>query len=60
MSAYGLTVTLLASQLADAVAKDEAPEEGGFDLSAGLFGTHVSAWIREIAHELDAPRNRDH
>lgn len=35
----------LAKQLAEAVAKDEAPEEGGFDLSAGLFGRHVSSWL---------------
>lgn len=39
----------LGSDLAEAVAKDEAPEEGGFDLSAGMFGRHVSAWIRKLA-----------
>lgn len=53
MSAYGITVTVLATQLAEAVLKDEAPEEGGFDLSAGMFGAHVSDWIRAMARELD-------
>lgn len=53
MSTYGITVTILATQLAEAVLKDEQPEEGGFDLSAGLFGTNVSNWIRSVANELD-------
>lgn len=53
MSRYGMTITVLATQLAEAVLKDEAPEEGGFDLSAGLFGAHVSGWIRSVAEELD-------
>ena len=53
MSTYGITVTILATQLAEAVLKDEAPEEGGFDLSAGMFGRHVSDWIRATAKELD-------
>lgn len=52
MSAYGVTVTILATQLAEAVLKDESPEEGGFDLSAGMFGRHVSDWIRATAKEL--------
>ena len=54
MSAYGMTVTLLATQLCEAIAKDEAPEAGGFDLSAGLFGKAISDWIRETAIELDS------
>ena len=53
MSAYGVTVAVLAKQLAEAVLKDEAPEESGFDLSAGIFGRYVSDWIRSIAKELD-------
>ncbi len=53
MSTYGVTVTILATQLAEAVLKDEAPEEGGFDLSAGMFGKHVSDWIRATEKELD-------
>lgn len=40
--------TVLATDLAAAVLKDEQEGEG-FDLSAGLFGPHVSAWIREVA-----------
>jgi hypothetical protein len=56
MGAYGLTVTVLATELAEAVMKDEAPEEGGFDLSAGLFGSHVSDWIRAVAKELEDRR----
>lgn len=54
MSTYGATVTILVTQLAEAVAKDEAPGEGGFDLSAGMLGQHVSEWIRETARELEA------
>ena len=49
MSVIGMTVTTLATGLATAVEKDERPEEGGFDLSAGMFGTAVSDWIREVA-----------
>lgn len=45
-------ITVLATGLADAVRKDEAPEEGGFDLSAGMFGAHVSAWIRATADDF--------
>lgn len=52
----GITVTILAKQLAEAVRKDEAPQEGGFDLSAGLFGTHVSDWIRATAGEMERMR----
>lgn len=37
----------LAAELAEAVSKDEATE--GCDLSAGLFGAHVSAWLRKVA-----------
>lgn len=38
-------VRRLAGAIAEAVAKDEAPEAGGFDLSAGLFGANLSAAI---------------
>lgn len=56
MSAYGMTVTVLATGLADAYRKDEAPEVGGFDISAGLFGPNVSDWVREVAKEIDELR----
>jgi hypothetical protein len=46
---YGMTLTVLCTQLAEAVGKDEAPEVGGFDLSAGMFGPHVSQWLRDVA-----------
>jgi len=52
MSELGITTTILATQLMDAVRKDEAPEEGGFDLKSGLFGRHVSDWLRMVAKEL--------
>ncbi len=42
-------VLALARGLSQAVERDEAPEEVGFDLSAGLFGTHVSLWLRRLA-----------
>lgn len=37
----------LAAELAEAVSKDEQSE--GLDISAGLFGTHTSAWLRHVA-----------
>lgn len=46
-------VMWLAKGLAEAVQNDSAPEEGGFDLAAGLFGVHVSNWIRMVAHSDD-------
>ena len=54
MSAYGMTLTVLCTGLVEAVAKDEAPEIGGFDLSAGMFGPNVSDWLREVATQLCA------
>jgi hypothetical protein len=57
MSAYGMILTVLCTNLAEAVAKDEAPEVGGFDLSAGMFGPNVSEWLRGVAVELE--RGRD-
>ncbi len=52
MSAHGMLLTVLCTQLAQAVAKDEAPEVGGFDLSAGMFGPNVSQWLRDTAEEF--------
>ena len=52
MSTYGITLTILATQLAEALAKDEA-DEVGFDISAGIFGKHLSDWLRATAKELD-------
>lgn len=50
-----MILTVLATDLADAVRKDEEGGEG-FDLSAGMFGPNVSAWLREVAATL-APSN---
>jgi hypothetical protein len=61
MSALGLTITVLATGLAEAVAKDDqdiadGKPDCGYDLSAGMFGPHVSAWLREVAATLcEAP-----
>lgn len=55
MSSLGITLTVLATGLAEAYAKDEAEakdpsvEDRGFDISAGMFGPHVSGWLREVA-----------
>lgn len=54
MSTLGITATILATELAEAVRKDEHPECGGFDLSGGMFGPNVSDWIRSVAKELDS------
>lgn len=56
MSAKGMMVTVLATGLAEAVLKDERPEEGGFDLSAGMFGRHVSDWIKGVAGDVEESR----
>ena len=58
MSAYGMTLTVLATQLAEAVAKDETPEGGGCDLSAGLYGPHASAWLRTVADSICAAERK--
>lgn len=58
MSQFGMTLTVLATGLAEAVSRDEADTrdpsvlDAGFDLSAGMFGVHVSAWLREVAAEI--------
>ncbi len=46
-----MTCTVLATGLAEAVFKDEQGGEG-FDLSAGLFGPHVSMWLRDVASQI--------
>jgi hypothetical protein len=47
-----MTLTVLATGLAEAVSKDEQTNQVGFDLSAGLFGEQVSEWLRKTAEEL--------
>lgn len=51
-------VLALARGLSSAVGRDEAPAEGGFDMSAGLYGTHVSLWLRQRATEAFTARLR--
>jgi hypothetical protein len=58
MSKYEITLTRLVTGLIEAVLQDEKPEEDGFDLSAGLFGTYVSSWIREVAKELEEHQSK--
>lgn len=55
MSLKGMTLTVLATQLAEAVAKDEAHKRGGCDLSAGMYGPNVKQWLRDLADALCAP-----
>lgn len=47
MSARGAMITVLATELSNAVRADEEGE--GHDIGAGLFGPAVSAWIRKTA-----------
>ena len=42
-------VLALARGLSSAVLRDEAPQEDGFDISGGIYGTHVSLWLRRLA-----------
>lgn len=53
MSVQGMLLTVLATQIAEAVAKDETPEVGGCDISAGMFGPNFSQLLREIVGQLD-------
>lgn len=53
---YGMASTVLFTELVQAAVKDDEME--GFDLSAGLAGPAISAWIRSLARNfLDAARN---
>ena len=56
MSRYGITLTVLATGLVEAMGKDEQfalnnPDHryAGFDISAGLFGVEVYNWLKEVA-----------
>lgn len=53
MSTLGITQTVIATEIVKAVAADETPENGGCDISAGMFGPALSQWIREIAKHID-------
>lgn len=48
MSERGMMITVLATELANAVRADDA-NPAGHDIGAGLFGPAVSAWIRKTA-----------
>ena len=50
MSAYGATLTVLVTQLIDAVVKDEGEE--GHDIGCGLIGEHTSNWLRDVAENV--------
>lgn len=52
MSAVKMMITVIATQIAEAVAKDETPESGGCDISAGMFGPNLSKWIKELAQTI--------
>lgn len=59
MGKVGMTVTVLATGLAEAYQKDEqfakdnpTHKHAGFDISAGMFGVEVSKWLREIAKDI--------
>lgn len=49
MSKYDATLTILATTLSEAAVKDEVE---GFDIGAGLFGEHLSEWLRNTAEEI--------
>lgn len=42
-------VQALAERIAAAVLEDEKPENGGCDISGGMFGPNFSAIVRELA-----------
>ena len=49
MSQVGMITTVIATNIAEAVAKDEKNE--GCDISAGLFGIELSKVVRDLAQE---------
>lgn len=50
----------LAGELVDAYLKDEDPEVGGFDISAGMFGPNVSDWLYSMADRIaGGPEDKD-
>jgi len=51
-------VLALARGLSSAVLRDEAPQEDGFDISGGMYGTHVSRWLRRLATDTVNARIR--
>lgn len=57
MSSYGMTLTILATDLHTAARKDE---NAGLkvDPNTATFGPAVSEWLREVAAELDAARRK--
>jgi hypothetical protein len=56
MSTLRDTVIFLAGELAEAVSQDEHAGDG-FDLSAGLFGTHVSNWVYGVAELITGEKS---
>lgn len=53
MGTLGATETIIATEICNAVAADETPENGGCDLSAGMFGPALSQWVRDTAKHID-------
>src|SRR3990167_8302398 len=50
----------LASQLAFAVSRDD-DDPDGHDMGSGLFGPHVSQWLRQVAASMsDQVRSEEH
>jgi hypothetical protein len=46
-----LSLTVLCCGLSEALLKDELEfeEQGGYDISGGMYGVHVSNWLRLVA-----------
>ena len=51
MSELGITCTVLATQLSEAMQKDEQPGKI-IDIAYGVYGEHTSAWLKSVADEL--------
>lgn len=60
MSFEGMTSTIIATQIAEAMVFDESEEGGGCDLSAGMFGPRmtelVRAWAKDFAETAEESR----
>ena len=47
-----MILTVLATELADAVKKDEQSGQEGLDISAGKYGDNVTEWLKGVSEQV--------
>jgi len=53
MSMYGVTLTVLTTELIEAAARDEGTSS---NIGTGILGAHVSEWLRSVAEEFSGEK----